>query len=83
MTYGAEDETPVPTGRWHAMSDAQAGQGAAIAPHPARESTGDAAVDEVLGQLEEVTDEPLDSQIEVGERVHRVLQARLADLGKE
>jgi len=37
----------------------------------------------VLGRLDVVTDEPLDTQIEVSEQVHRVLQGRLADLGKE
>ena len=52
-------------------------------PGVARQPTGDHAVDEVLGQLDNVTDEPLDIQIEVGERVHRVLQGRLADLGQE
>lgn len=49
----------------------------------AREPTGDDAVDEVLSQLDDVAGEPLDSQIQMGEQVHRVLQARLADLGKE
>jgi hypothetical protein len=49
----------------------------------ARQPTGDNAVDDVLAQLDAVTDEPLDSQIQVGEQVHRVLQGRLADLGKE
>jgi len=48
-----------------------------------RRPTGDAAVDAALGELDAVTDEPLDIQIEVGERVQRVLQGRLADLGKE
>ena len=48
-----------------------------------RTPTGDAAVDAALGELDVVTDEPLDIQIEVGERVQRVLQGRLADLGKE
>jgi len=54
-------------------------------PSPAtgRTSTGDEAVDEALGLLDTVADEPLDIQIEVGERVHEVLRARLADLGKE
>ncbi len=45
--------------------------------------TGDAAVDEVLAQLDTVTEDPLDSQIEAGEEVQRVLQDRLADLGRE
>ena len=48
-----------------------------------RRPTGDAAVDAALGELDAVTDEALDTQIEVGERVQRVLQGRLADLGKE
>jgi hypothetical protein len=37
----------------------------------------------VLGQLDTAADDALDLQIEVGERVHAVLQARLADLGQE
>lgn len=49
----------------------------------ARRPTGDEAVDEVLARFDEVTGEPLDTQIEVGEQVHRVLRDRLADLGKE
>jgi len=48
-----------------------------------RQPTGDNAVDEALGALAAVTQEPLDTQIEVGERVQRVLQGRLVDLGKE
>lgn len=48
-----------------------------------RRPTGDEVVDEVLAQFEAVTDEPLDTQIEVGELVQRVLQGRLVDLGKE
>jgi hypothetical protein len=48
-----------------------------------RQPTGDDAVDDVLAQLDATTDQPLDSQIQVGEQVHRVLQGRLADLGKE
>jgi hypothetical protein len=48
-----------------------------------RRPTGDEAVDDALAQLEAVTDEPLDTQIEVGERVQRVLQSRLVDLGQE
>ena len=49
----------------------------------ARRPTGDHAVDDVLEQLDQVTGEPLDLQIEVSERVQRVLQGRLADLGQE
>jgi hypothetical protein len=48
-----------------------------------RQPTGDDAVDDVLAQLDATTDQPLDSQIQVGDQVHRVLQGRLADLGKE
>ena len=53
------------------------------APGVERARTGDRAVDEVLGQLDQLTDEPLDVQIEGGEQAHRVLQGRLADLGPE
>jgi hypothetical protein len=52
-------------------------------PDVARQPTGDQAVDDVLRQLDQVTHEPLDTQIEVSERVQRVLQGRLADLGGE
>jgi hypothetical protein len=48
-----------------------------------RQPTGDQAVDHVLGQLDSVTDEPLDTQIAVGEQVQATLQGRLADLGRE
>lgn len=54
----------------------------AVRQRAVRQPTGDRAVDEVLGQLDQVSDKPLDAQIEVGERVHQVLQGRLADLGK-
>jgi hypothetical protein len=37
----------------------------------------------VLRQLDLVTGEPLDDQIQVAEQVHAVLQNRLADLGQE
>jgi hypothetical protein len=52
-------------------------------PPAARPLTGDHAVDDVLAQLDPATGEPLDVQIEVAERVQRVLQGRLADLGRE
>ena len=48
-----------------------------------RRPTGDDAVDEALRRLDAVTDEPLDTQIEMGEQVLRVMQGRLVDLGKE
>ena len=56
---------------------------ASTALEASRQPTGDDAVDDVLAQLDATTDQPLDSQIQVGEQVHRVLQGRLADLGKE
>jgi hypothetical protein len=52
-------------------------------PVAVRQPTGDQAIDEVLAQLDAVADAPLEIQIEVGERVHRVLQDRLADLGAD
>lgn len=55
----------------------------APAPGVERVRTGDPAVDEVLDRLDQVTDEPLDIQIEGGEQAHRALQGRLADLGQE
>ena len=65
------------------LTDEDGGQDVSVlAPGISRQLTGDDAVDEVLKQFDAVTDEPLDTQIEVGERVHRVLQGRLADLGK-
>lgn len=62
------------------MSDGAEGE---TAPSAARQPTGDQDVDEILGRLDAVTAEPLDTQIEVGEQVHAVLQGRLADLGRE
>jgi hypothetical protein len=53
------------------------------APGTERQPTGDPDVDEVLDELDMSTDQSLDIQIEVAERVHRVLQGRLADLGQE
>jgi len=58
-------------------------EGNRAAPVPPREPTGDDAVDEALGRLDQVTDEPLDIQIECGEQAHRILQGRLADLRQE
>ena len=48
-----------------------------------REPTGDEAVDEALDLLDSVSGESLDRHIEVGQQVHRTLQARLADVGRE
>lgn len=48
-----------------------------------RQPTGDHAVDDVLAQLDAAADQPLDIRIEVGRRVHEVLQGRLADLDNE
>lgn len=65
------------------MDDRESETLTAPASTAAREPTGDEAVDDVLGQLDAAIDEPLDSQIEAGEHVQQVLQARLADLDKE
>jgi hypothetical protein len=81
MTQSAEDETRAEIEGLQQMDGGEHLSGAA--PATARQPTGDEAVDDVLGQLDAVTDEPLDTQIEIGEQVHRVLQGRLADLGKE
>ena len=48
-----------------------------------REPTGDAAVDQALDLLDSLSGESLDRHIEVGQQVHRTLQARLADIGRE
>jgi hypothetical protein len=48
-----------------------------------REPTGDPAVDQALDLLDSVSGESLDRHIEVGQQVHRTLQARLADVGSE
>jgi hypothetical protein len=77
----AGDETHVGPGGLLRTAGAQ--DGSVQEPRTARQPTGDDAVDQVLGQLDAATDEPLDIQIEVGEQVHRVLLGRLADLGKE
>lgn len=51
------------------------------AAEPAREPTGDAAVDEALEEFDRVTGAPLDTHIEVAGHVHQKLQNRLTDLG--
>ena len=73
----------VPTPPLASVSVPTPATGFVPAPAGSRATTGDDAVDDVLGQLDAVADEPLDSQIRAGEQVHRVLQGRLADLGKE
>jgi hypothetical protein len=65
------------------MDDGEAEDGSGAVSATARRPTGDEAVDHVLGQLDAVAGEPLDTQIEMGEQVHLVLQGRLAHLGKE
>jgi hypothetical protein len=59
------------------------GTGSRESQRAGHEPTGDQAVDEVLSELDRVADAALDRQIEAGEQVNLVLQARLADLGKE
>jgi hypothetical protein len=81
MAEGAEDETHVGTDGLLQIADGE--EGSVPAQGNARRPTGDDAVDRVLGRFDAVTDEPLDTQIDVGEHVLRVLQGRLADLGKE
>ena len=83
MTYGAEGETRVEIDGMAQMDEGVAKNVSAPPPGAARQPTGDDAVDDVLVQFDAVTNEPLDTQIDVGERVQRVLQGRLADLGKE
>jgi len=61
----------------------QAEQESIPAPAADRPLTGDPAVDDALARLDQVADQPLEIQLEVGEQVYRVLQDRLADLGKE
>ena len=48
-----------------------------------RNLTGDAVVDRALDALDALPGQPLDRHIEVGQQVHRTLQARLADIGRE
>ena len=85
MTHGAGNETGMDHEGLPHMVDGEKEAEEATIPSPVavRQPTGDDAVDAVLDELDAVADEPLDSQIQVGEQVHRVLQGRLADLGKE
>jgi hypothetical protein len=78
---GAKDGSRVGTDGLR--QEASREDGSVRSAETARQPTGDDAVDQVLGRFEAVTDEPLDTQIDVGEQVLRVLQGRLADLGKE
>jgi hypothetical protein len=78
---GGEAETHVGTDGL--LQPAEDRQGSVPARGNARRPTGDDAVDQVLGRFDGVTDEPLETQIDVGEQVLQVLQGRLADLGKE
>jgi hypothetical protein len=81
MADDAEDKTPEGTDGSLQMTDREGGT--VPVRSVARQPTGDDAVDRVLEQFDAVADEPLDSQIDAGEQVHRVLQGRLADLGQE
>jgi len=85
MTDAGRNESGVDNEGLPQMDEGQASdeEVAIQAPAAVCEPTGDDDVDDALGQLDAVTDEPLDSQIQVGEQVHLVLQGRLADLGKE
>jgi hypothetical protein len=53
------------------------------AARASRNPTGDAVVDRALDDLDALPGQPLDRHIEVGQQVHRTLQARLADVGRE
>lgn len=50
-------------------------------PVPSPPVTGDAAIDEAMSELAEAQPGSNAERIEAGERAHRKLQARLADLG--
>ena len=83
MAHGAGNETGTEHEGLPQMDDGENEAVTVPTPVAMRQPTGDEAVDHVLDQLDAVADEPLDSQIQVGEQVHLVLQGRLADLGKE
>ena len=83
MTGTARNDTREESEGFQQMDDRESETLTAPASTVAREPTGDDAVDDVLGRLDAAIDEPLDYQIEAGEHVQQVLQARLADLGKE
>ena len=51
------------------------------APTPSPPVTGDAAIDESMAELAEAQAGSSAERIEAGERAHRLLQGRLADLG--
>ena len=76
------DAAPTPS---DSSSGTTGREGGLVTPPPVatREPTGDVVVDAVLEEFDRVTGEPLDAHVEVGEKVHRTLQARLADLGDE
>ena len=81
-TDGAADEMPAGADVRQLVDDGESEDVSVTASEVTRPVTGDDAVDAVLEQFDAVADEPLDTQIEVGERVHRVLQGRLTDLGQ-
>ena len=85
MAHGIGSETGMEHEGLQQMDDGEkeADEVTIPAPGAVRQATGDDAVDNALDQLDAVADEPLDSQIQVGEQVHRILQGRLADLGQE
>jgi len=83
MTGTARNDTGRESEGFQQMDDRESETLMAPPSTVAREPTGDDAVDDVLLRLDAAIDEPLDYQIEAGEHVQQVLQARLADLGKE
>ena len=81
MTDGAQDEPRVRTQGLLQLADGE--KETVPAPGTACPLTGDDAVDQVLARFDAVAGESLDTQIDAGEQVHRVLLGRLADLGQE
>ncbi len=58
--------------------DSSGHQSAGPGPRP---STGDPAIDAVLAELAGLDGRPLDQQLHIGDRAHRLLSGRLRDLG--
>lgn len=51
-------------------------------PTAPEQTTGDAAIDAALHDLETAPADDLDAQAEAGRRLHEALQGRLSDLGE-
>ena len=84
----SQDDTPVAEHAVPAVSSPprQDDRGRTAEPDPGWPpvpTTDDPAVDGVIAELADVRGLALDAHIEAGEKAHRVLQARLSDLGGE